>query len=159
MQLQARLAESVSAAPDARDRAIVLALVGAGLDPMDLAAAALGLARGDESMRPIAHLEEPRETRRPGIPARRGDRLERSNSADAQMVPLTLDTGRADGILPGQVVGALAYWGDIPGHAVGKIRIEEDHTRVDVPAELVERVLARRGSFMIGRQKVSVELA
>ncbi len=160
LQLQSRLAAAVAAEPSSRDRAMVVELVAAGLDPMDLAAAALGLARGDESARPVEHLEEPRETRRPGIPSRRGDRPDRSHgSPEVPMVPLTLNTGKTDGILPGQIVGALAYWGDIPGHAVGKIHIEDNHTRVDVPADLVEKVMARRGSFMIGRQKVSVELA
>jgi ATP-dependent RNA helicase DeaD len=161
-KLQEQLAAQIAEEPNARDRALVAALVAAGLDPMDVAVAALGLARTDEQQRPIAPIEEigSRAPRRPALPERRGDRPDQfHNGAPVRMVPITLDTGRADGILPGQIVGALAYWADIPGHVIGKIRIEEDHTRVDVPEGVVEQVLAKRGSYMIGRQKVAVERA
>jgi hypothetical protein len=53
-------------------------------------------------------------------------------------------------------VGTIAFYADIPGHTIGAIRIQEDHTFVDVPQQFVAQVLARAGSYRIRRQAVAV---
>ena len=74
------------------------------------------------------------------------------------MVRLILSKGRDMGLRPNDVVGAIAYHADIPGHAIGKIRIQENQTFVDVPKEYIKQVLAkdnyqvRKESFTIARQ-------
>ena len=184
--IQAAVEAHLALAPAPRDRDLLMALLAEGHDPMDVAAAALAAARADE--RPIEHIEPvydrparpsygasnygapshggPRHSAPAGRPTDRpaGGYAERPGAAahgrrDVKMVPITMDTGRAHGTSPAQVVGALAYWADIPGNAIGKIRIEEDHTRVDVPEHLVGQVLARRGAYMIERRRIAVERA
>ena len=47
----------------------------------------------------------------------------------------------------------------IPGNCIGKIRIEDQTTYVDVPEKVVARVLAKKEPYRIGRQRITVALA
>ena len=42
---------------------------------------------------------------------------------------------------------------------LGKIRIEDHATFVDVPEGVVDRVMAKKESYRIGRQRITLELA
>jgi ATP-dependent RNA helicase DeaD len=78
-------------------------------------------------------------------------------SHESGMVRLTMNMGKAHGIRPGDVVGAIAYHADIPGAVIGKIYIDDQHTLLDVPAELVGKVLAKAGGYSIRKQAFTVE--
>lgn len=150
-----------------REREMVDTLVLAGHQPEEIAAAALKLARMDEKKRPIDPVtpikEEqfiPRE-RKSTRPARRNspamtDRRRVANR-DRDMVPVKLDIGRADGIGVNHVVASLAHYSGITSSLLGKIRLETHHTMVDVPENLVGRLLARNGAYRIGRRVVTLE--
>ncbi|MCZ7671369.1 MAG: DbpA RNA binding domain-containing protein [Chloroflexi bacterium] len=56
------------------------------------------------------------------------------------------------------MVGTIAYHANIPGKTIGAIRINPQHTFVDVPKKFVPQVLAKSGSYQIHQQSVSVEL-
>jgi ATP-dependent RNA helicase DeaD len=169
-----------------RERAIVDELVALGHDPLDVAAAALKLARGDEKQRTIAPLvaveemkEEPRNRfqREPRRGAYRADKAPSSrhsfspasskpalrnrgdkDSHETGMVRLTLDVGKSHGIGPSDLVGTIAYHADIPGNAIGKIRIENQKSFVDVPGGLVSQVMKQAGKYKIRKQVVNVSL-
>jgi ATP-dependent RNA helicase DeaD len=172
-----------------RERAIVEELVALGHDPLDVAAAALKLARGDEKQRtiaPVAEVEELKEasTKRFQREARRGSyrsekrgspssshawlrpssksaprRGDGKESHETGMVRLTLDVGKMHGIGPSDLVGTIAYHADIPGHAIGKILVENQKSFVDVPEVLVRQVMKQVGKYKIRTQAVNVTLA
>ena len=75
------------------------------------------------------------------------------------MVRLQMSIGRAHGIRPSDVVGAIAYHADIPGNSIGKIYIEDQHTLVDVPEKLVDQVLSKNSKYTIRKQNFTVEKA
>ena len=75
------------------------------------------------------------------------------------MVRLTLSAGKVHGARPNDVVATIAYHADIPGHAIGAIRIQERHTLVDVPEQFVTQVLAKAGLYQIRRRAVTVACA
>ena len=75
------------------------------------------------------------------------------------MVRLKLDKGKQQGVRPNDVVGTISYQADIPGNTIGKIRIEESHTFVDVPEQFVEKVLLHNGNYRIGKHKFALEKA
>jgi ATP-dependent RNA helicase DeaD len=75
------------------------------------------------------------------------------------MVRLTLSLGKASGLRPNDVVGTLAYQANIPGRAIGKIQIQAQQTLVDVPEQFVGQVLAKTGSYRLGKQAITVERA
>jgi ATP-dependent RNA helicase DeaD len=162
-----------------RERELVARLVEAGHDPMEIAAAALKLSRADEKQRPVANVVDAVAESRPyrserelgrGKPqgresgrrdrdmGRRGDRDSGNKrvSHEAGMVRLKLNKGKENGVRPNDIVGTIAHHADIPGSVIGKIRIEDTFTYVDVPDELVEKVLKHNGNYRIGKDKFTL---
>ena len=73
------------------------------------------------------------------------------------MVRLSFGAGKAQGVRPNDVVGAIAYHADIPGRTIGAIRIQDEHTWVDVPERFVAQVLAKTGAYRIRSNYVSIQ--
>ena len=156
-----------------RELEMVQELVAAGHDPLNVAAAALKIARADEKQRPIAEIDEvktrvenrkqgrneesrksERGSSRDGTGKRRGDA-----SHEEGMVRLRLNKGRMQGIRPNDIVGTIAFHANIPGYSIGKIRIEDRHTFVDIPEDLVEQVMKHNGNYRLGKEKFSLTKA
>ncbi len=148
-----------------RERDMVSKLTKAGYDTTDVAAAALKLARGEEKQRPIAPIRDvedlrpPQHNRDSKRGGRRNDRKRTDGWREKGMVRLTLSAGKVHGARPNDVVATIAYHADIPGHAIGAIRIQERHTLVDVPEQFVTQVLAKAGLYQIRRRAVTVACA
>jgi ATP-dependent RNA helicase DeaD len=151
-----------------RERELVAKLVEEGHDPLEIAAAALKIARADEKQRPIAPVHEVQETRshrpehseRPARASwRRNGSTTGSRSHEAGMVRLSISKGREHGIRPNDVVSTIAYHADIPGNTIGKIHIHDQHTLVDIPEEHLAQVLAQTDKYRIHRQPVKIEVA
>jgi ATP-dependent RNA helicase DeaD len=150
-----------------RERDMVEEMIASGFDPIEIAAAALKLARAEEKQRPIAaigelKLQPARKSRSNGRRGQRenghrGQREAGSRSHEKGMVRMILNAGRTHGVRPNDVVGTIAYNANIPGKTIGAIRIQNDHTLVDVPAQFSEQVLA--GSYQIHRHTVTAERA
>jgi len=159
-----------------RELELVTALAEAGHDPLEIAAAALKMARADEKQRPIYPVSEvKKEERKPrkferedpeNRLRRRGMRRQENGarperrstvSHEPGMVRISMNLGRHHGIRPADVVGTIAYHADIPGYAIGKIYIEEKHTFVDVPESLVGKVLSKKVDYKFRKQPITVE--
>jgi ATP-dependent RNA helicase DeaD len=149
-----------------REREIVAQLVSDGHDVLEVAAAALKLARAGEKQRPVATVVEVKETRE-HYSERDSSRGKRSahrdtagrHSHEAGMIRLKLSKGKLHGVRPNDVVGTIAYQAEIPGSTIGKIRIEDNHTFVDVPEQFVEKVMTHNGNYRIGKHKFALEKA
>ncbi len=148
------------------ERELVQTLAAEGHEAADIAAAALKLVRAEDKQRPIMPVSElpaerprrpPAMVQGPGRTRDNGD--QRRVSHEKGMVRLTLSGGKADGLDVRHILGSLAHHADIPGHCIGKIRIENDATFVDVPEAVVARVLAKSGTCQIGRRRVTVQRA
>ena len=160
-----------------REREMVAELVEAGHDVVDIAAAALKLARAEEKQRPIPRIGEvserdfrPRNERRGrgngngrsqnrNGNGRNSNRFQSKQSHENGMVRLQLNAGKEQGVRPNDVVGTIAFHADIPGRSLGAIRIQPEYTWVDVPEEFVTQVLAKSGNYQIHRQTVEVARA
>ncbi|MGE4560483.1 MAG: DEAD/DEAH box helicase [Desulfobulbus sp.] len=153
-----------------REREMVELLVETGNDPLDIAAAAIKLARNDEKKRPIDPITPIKEElfrqrdRKNTRFSRRGQSGtgpvgKRNPGRDKDMVALKLDIGRTDGIGVNHVVASIAHYSRIDAGQLGKIRIESDHTTVDVPESLVGQLLAKNGAYRIGRRTVNIQRA
>ena len=177
---QSRLSDALTAAsetPAGADQRLVTEMVASGIDPMELAVAAVALARAAQPNAPLAPIYElrggpaPRRFDNDGFDNRsnnfegRGGHVERPASGGARggkesgMVRLALDAGAADGVRANMVVSAIARTADIPGRALGKILIQDQTTLVDVPEEFVERVLAQSGDVRFGKRLATVQRA
>ena len=155
-----------------REREVVDMLMLTGHTPEDIAAAALKLARGDEKKRPIDPItpikeeqfsSRDRDRKNDRFPKRAGQGSpsagRRGSDRDKDMVPLRLDIGRADGVAVNHVVAALSHFSGITGSQLGKIRIEDKSTLVDVPEQMVGKLLAKNGAYRIGRRTINLERA
>ncbi|NOT04717.1 MAG: DEAD/DEAH box helicase [Anaerolineales bacterium] len=162
-----------------RERELVARLVEEGHDPMEIAAAALKISRADEKQRPVANVTDVSVSESRSTPyrgdrdrgeygrgkpqsregGRRNDRGDAGNkrvSHEAGMVRLKLNKGKENGVRPNDIVGTIAHHADIQGSSIGKIRIEDKFTYVDVPEALVEKVLKHNGNYRIGKDKFTL---
>ena len=111
-----------------REREIVSQLVSEGHEVLEVAAAALKLARAGEKQRPVAEVTEARETHE-RRPERGSAGFKRSQNRDTAgrrshevgMIRLKLRRGKMHGVRPNDVVGTIAFQADIPGSTIGKI--------------------------------------
>ena len=125
-----------------REVSVVNTLVEAGYDAVEVAAAAIRFARANEAQRPVEDIGEPKErTERDRERSSERSRKHTRGENEPGMVRLMLNAGRAHGIQPGDVVGAIAGETGIPGRAIGAIDIHADQTFVDVKEVHVDRVL------------------
>lgn len=148
-----------------KEKEIATSLVEAGYDPLDVAAAALKLARVEEKRQPLEPVSvvkvERAIKRREG---RRSTRREKSGrpsntSHEEGMVRLMVNAGKDQGVRPQDVVGTIARSADIPGRTIGAIYIQDQLTLVDVPSQYVDKVLAKTGRYHIRKKAVSIERA
>ena len=183
-QLLSKLTKGLEHGHAKREMILVNQLVAEGCDPLELAAVAIKLMRGEDKQGPIASISEVRETkpergeyrtdrsgakrgefqrelaqRKGGDAARPGGKVHDNSSHERGMVRLTLGKGKMHGIRPNEVVSSIAFYAEIPGNIIGKIHIHEKHTFVDVPEQYVAKVLSKASSYRIRKQPVTVERA
>lgn len=115
------------------------------LDPVDIAAAAFKLAGGAAAAddEPIMDMLDNK-----GGQGRPKDSV--------PMARLFVNAGRAAGIRPGDLVGAIAGEARINGRDIGAIRVEGRHSIVEIRADLIDRVVAALPDFKIKGQAVAV---
>jgi len=161
-----------------RELEMVQELIEAGFDVTNIAAAAIKIARADEKQRPIAEVGEvksdyrsnerqfkPKNGRREtfgrrDIPIKSPANKRRGDSSHEEgMVRLKINKGKSNGIRPNDIVGTIAFHANIPGYTIGKIRIEDKMTFVDIPEELLDQVMTHNGNYRIGKDKVSLAKA
>lgn len=114
-----------------------------GCDIAEIAAAATFLAVGEK---PLAVKVQPK-----------AEQLVKQWNTD--MTRLFIDAGRSHGVSAGDIVGAIANEGDVPGKAIGAIDIYDRFTLVDVPSEFTEQVLEQMRNSRIRSQKANVRIA
>jgi ATP-dependent RNA helicase DeaD len=113
-----------------------------GRDAAEIAAATACLAQGE---RPLLVPLEPEPAQVP--------------QSEDGMVRLFIAAGRASGVRPADIVGAIANEANVPGKRIGAIDIYDDFTFVDVPTEFYEQVLAGMAGATIRGREANVRLA
>lgn len=177
-----KLTEQMSEGHFKREAALVAKLTEFGFNPMEIAAAAIKMARSNETAVPLADLIEPASItrgrdgqhgfQRDGFRGKRtngaygSDRGRDSGNAvvrgrgkhgmELGMVRLRMNLGGQQGLRPGDVVGAIASEVGIPGKAIGAIDIQDDHTYVDVSEKHASQVLQKSGGKYSLRGKLVV---
>jgi ATP-dependent RNA helicase DeaD len=164
-----------------KERELVEGLAAEGYDPIEIAAAALKIARAEEKQRPIAPVTEvaefPKYERsnqghgkhvpsggeddryRPARSRDYGKQQRGRRSHEPGMVRLSVNVGRMNGIRPNDIVGTIAFHADIPGSVIGKILIEDSRSWVDVPEKFVPLVLSKTHKAVIRRQPIEIRVA
>ena len=145
------------------DVAVALASLVEGNAPLLLAAAqsTAAHAANDEQE------QRPREDSRPARPdrgpprAHRGSRVPRE-SAEADFGPqetYRLAVGRRHGVLPGNIVGAIANEAQLDGSQINGVDIRADHSFVRLPRGLDPAIVARLSAVQIRGQVLDLQRA
>lgn len=137
-----------------KEKALVSSLIDEGYDPLDIAAAALKMARADEAQRPIEAFNKVNDVE----PVNKKNKKNRKNQTIFQedgMVRIIMNSGRRDGINPSEIVGSIARFSKIPGKSIGKILIKDKHSFVDVEAKYADQVLAKTGQIKMKKDLVT----
>jgi ATP-dependent RNA helicase DeaD len=125
---------------------------GADLEQVALAALALAL-RGKPLLLneqepalasiPVDPQSAKRRAPRPGqSPRGESPRGESDGGPEAHMERFRLEVGWRDRVRPGNIVGAIANEGGLTGRSIGKIRIYDCHTTIDLPKDIPADVVA-----------------
>ncbi len=114
-----------------------------GCDIAEIAAAATFLAVGDK---PLEVKVQPKP-----------EQLVKQWNQD--MTRLFVDVGRRDGVSAGDIVGAIANEGNVPGKAIGAIDIYDRFTLVDVPSEFTNQVIEQMRNSRIRSQQANIRVA
>ena len=117
---------------------------------LDVAAALLKLALGEEKQEIIE--EKPRERR---------ERRSKGEDTGAKegMVRLFINVGRNQRVQAKDIVGAIAGEVGIPGKLVGTIDIYDKYTFVEVPKQNAKKVLEKMKNIKIKGNKINIEQA
>jgi ATP-dependent RNA helicase DeaD len=148
-----------------QEQRLVTQLVEEGHDINMIAAIALKMARAEEKQRPIASISEVKDVQRS-----KSERPQRGSNHDGArgkgnvshedgMIRLRLNRGKAHGVRVNDVVATIARYSKVPGSSIGKIRIQDKNTLVDVPENYVKQVLAKSGTFEYNKEPVLISLA
>jgi ATP-dependent RNA helicase DeaD len=136
---------------------------------VDIAAALARLARGDEPLllekpdrdvRPQPTWEE-RNQRAPRGEASPGYKRERERERPAHapepgMGTYRIEVGHANGVKPGNIVGAIANEAGIESKYIGRIEIYDDHTMLDLPADLPSDLLDHLKKVWVAGQQLNI---
>jgi ATP-dependent RNA helicase DeaD len=147
-QFKAQITGQIEADVSEAEYALLDELIRLGYAPHEIAAAAIKLLRSREANRP---LEEIRTAEEEQPKHRQNDRNDKTttkrhqkrdrNGHEPGMVRLYMDIGRSNGVRPADIVYSIASQADIPGRAIGAIKIRQDETYLDVPEAHVDAVL------------------
>ena len=80
----------------------------------------------------------------------------RGAPASADVTRLFVGAGRAAGMRPGDLVGAIANEAGLSGGEIGAIQIADGFSLVDVPADSADRVISALRGATIRGLKVNV---
>jgi ATP-dependent RNA helicase DeaD len=133
-------------------------------DPVDVAAAAVGLAQevagapddADDIPVVTAPRSGGRDRDRDGAARGRGGAAG-TRPPKAGATRLFVNAGRASGVRPQDIVGALANESGLTGRDIGAIQIHERHSLVEVPEHAADEVLrSLRGATTLKGRKANV---
>jgi ATP-dependent RNA helicase DeaD len=134
---------------------------------IEIAAALAKLVQGDE---PLLLKDRPKRERRKDFEVRdgegkgrdRGDRPKRERGERGERKPrdtgvpmeeFRMEIGRADGVEPKHIVGAIANEADIESRYIGSIDIHDDHAYVSLPEGMPAEVFEHlKGVRIVGKQ-------
>ena len=119
-------------------------------DAAELAAAALHLLERERAQRRMA------EANQLAVAKPRPSEGDRPQASSGGMTRLFMTVGTRDGVKTGDLMGAIAGEGGIPGDHVGKIDLRESHALVEVAEADAASVIARVNGAMIRGRRVVV---
>lgn len=112
--------------------------------------------RGEREDRPASGEPRGKKEHREAPPARRERRAEMDS--DIPMEKYRLEVGKEHGVLPKDIVGAIANEADIDSQFIGRIEIFDSYTTVDLPQGMPRELLQYMKKVRIRQQPIRMQL-
>ena len=109
----------------------------------------------DKSYEPRPHAAKPYKGKAPRAESH-GDQSAHDTVDLSQVAVMRLSIGKKAGVRPGDLVGAIAGEAGIPSRLIGAIKVEHDHSLVQVPAEIFEQISGALKKATIRGKRVDV---
>ncbi|MEO7773446.1 MAG: DEAD/DEAH box helicase [Steroidobacteraceae bacterium] len=163
-KFKARIGEAVTSNPgDFYRKAVQEVALETGADLLTVAAAIASLVEGNAPVQATPHVETRAETtRRADSPERD---LEVTDPAaftfkdDGKQLTWRLAVGKRHGVIPGNIVGAIANEAKLHGSQINGVDIRVDHTLVRLPANVPAPVIERLSQVIVRGQALSLQMA
>jgi ATP-dependent RNA helicase DeaD len=82
-----------------------------------------------------------------------------TNLADADMQTYRIEVGRAHGVQPGNIMGAIANEAGLDGKFIGRIVLRDDHSFVDLPAGMPKEIFRQLQKVRVAGQQLQISRA
>ncbi|HKS54704.1 MAG TPA: DEAD/DEAH box helicase [Steroidobacteraceae bacterium] len=79
--------------------------------------------------------------------------------ADSEMETYRIEVGRAHGVEPGNIMGAIANEAGLEGKFIGRIVIREEHSFVDLPSGMPKEIFRDLQKVRVAGQKLQISRA
>jgi len=113
-----------------------------------------GRGRGDGFKKEGAYSDR---RKRDTPPRRRPSQVERNDEPTSEgMERFRLAVGHDHGVMPGNIVGAIANEADITGKSIGRINIYDDYSLIDLPAGMPNETLNTLRNIWVAGQKLGI---
>jgi len=110
--------------------------------------------------RPPQERRQGRERREAGpAPTREGPRRERRPAPDVPMERYRIEVGRAHGVQPKNIVGAIANEAGLDSRYIGRIEIHDDHTLLDLPEGMPKDIYRHLQNVWVCGRKLGLKRA
>lgn len=117
------------------------------------------LAAANEPEPPMREFNRDFDDRRPRRFEERGEGRGDSRRSDANMRRYTLDVGRTHGVMPKDIVGAIANEGGIGARQIGAIKLFDTYSTVELPAGLPDEVFQNLKKTWVRGQRINLQPA
>lgn len=95
----------------------------------------------------------------PKLPSIEHRKPERSPAmADSDMQTYRIEVGRMHGVEPGNIVGAISNEGNLNSRSIGKIRLHDEFSLVDLPKDLSADVLHKLRSVWVCDEQLQISV-
>jgi len=108
----------------------------------------------DRKEKPEQHRKGRGEKRREG--KGRDDRARKDGPPSEGMERFRIAVGHNHGVMPGNIVGAIANEADIEGRNIGRINIYDDYTLIDLPAGMPKETFTALKSVWVSGQRLNI---
>ena len=96
--------------------------------------------------------------RREGKPAPSTSASPLKEFPEIEMQRYRLDVGRANQVMPGNIVGAIANEAELESKYIGEIEIRDDYSTVDLPSDMPKEIMEILKKARVGGRQLSIRI-
>jgi ATP-dependent RNA helicase DeaD len=106
-----------------------------------------------------ARAERFESTEKPRFEKRDAKPKTRREGPEPGMETFRIDVGHAHGVLPKNIVGAIANEADLDSKYIGRIQIEDDHSFIDLPEGMPKEIFQQLKKVWVAGQRLNISRA